>query len=119
MGADPTEPNNDDEGGAEAGETGISKEDTIACELLKDQLVIVFASPSSGSNECAMGVLLAAQGGRSGCAVFSELNGVISPKSLGKETQLRELGSYVHSPHGVYRSATGSKLSGLLSQFFV
>lgn len=74
MGADAAEANDDDERGAEGRETGIRKEDTVACELLKDQLVIVVASSRTGGNAGDLGVFLAGQRERSGCTVFSKLS---------------------------------------------
>ena len=73
MGAHAAESDDNDEGGPELGETSIAKEDAVARELLKDQLVIVFASPRPGRNEGAAGIFLGGQGRGRGGAVFSEL----------------------------------------------
>ena len=74
MGANTAEANNDNEGRAEFGEAGIGKEDAVTGELLKDQLVIVFASSGSGGDLCASGVFFACQRGWGCGAVFCELS---------------------------------------------
>jgi hypothetical protein len=59
MGADAAKANDDNEGGAEGGEAGVAKKDTVAGELFEDQLVIVVASSGSGGDLGTPGVLFA------------------------------------------------------------
>lgn len=74
MRADATETNyDDDEGRAKFGETGIGKDDSVACKLFKDQFVIVVSSSGSSSDLVASGIFFACQRGWSSGAVLSKL----------------------------------------------
>ena len=73
MGADAAETDNDDEGRAELGKTGVGEKDAVPSELFEDQLIIVFTSSGSGGDLGAPAVLLACQRGWGCGAVFCEL----------------------------------------------
>ena len=73
MGADAAEADNDDEGRAELGQTGVGEKDAVTSELFEDQLIVVFASSGSGGDLGAPGVLFACQRGWGCGAVFCEL----------------------------------------------